>query len=126
MKSKEDYVSLEVAEALEKKGCNLSSEKCYIGGRFTDSEFAEEADDVVVSAPSLYDVQKWLRVQHNIHVNADYEVYKEKWFFSFCLLDSNRIFQFEDMSESIYDSYESALNAGELDVLDLIQDENVD
>lgn len=59
--NKEDYVSLEVAKLLEEKGCNLSSDRCYIGGRFTESDFIEDCDDVYYSAPTLYEAQKWIR-----------------------------------------------------------------
>lgn len=120
--NKEDYVSLEVAKLLEEKGCNLSSDRCYIGGRFTESDFIEDCDDVYYSAPTLYEAQKWLREKYHIAVNI-YNVLSTngvawKW-------EINNIEKCKsviDRSESFigFDTYEEALNAGILEALKTI------
>lgn len=113
--NKEDYVSLEVAELLEEKGCNLSSDRCYIGGRFTESDFTEDCDDVYYSAPTLYEAQKMFRINHRIHICVDCCVFG--WT---CILYN--VVSGEKLSQ-VYgckDSYEEALNAGILEALKIL------
>jgi hypothetical protein len=115
--NKEDYVSLEVARLLEEKGCNLSSDRCYIGGRFTESDFTEDCDDVYYSAPTLYEAQKWLR-KRGYHVEV--VIYgKREWGFIIYGFDEEMCINIVIL-ENQYTSFEEALNAGILEALKLI------
>lgn len=129
--TKEDYVSLDVAKKLKEKGFNeccgayyhlnwddMTEEECFEIA--SEQNFKNSNNVYRVGAPTLHDAQKWLRTSKKIHVNADYEVYREKWFFSLCLINPDKFNQFEDMSESNYNSYEEALNAGILEALNYI------
>lgn len=85
--NKEDYVSLEVAKLLEGKGFNEPCDAIYMvseDGRTTFQRYL--TDDVRKSigvgkikdgylydsyiAPSLYDMQTWLRKKHNIYITT--------------------------------------------------------
>lgn len=80
----EDYVVLEVAKLLKKKGFN---EFCDAGYFIADSEIAplffgtfrnkgEGSVSGHIAAPTLYEAQKWLREKHNCYVQVTYEAYK--------------------------------------------------
>lgn len=68
---KEDYVSLEVAKLLKEKGYNE-----YCGGLYKDEEFlkiscfngADMFGGDFYAAPTLYELQKYLREIYNIDV----------------------------------------------------------
>lgn len=73
MLNKEDYVSLEIAKFLKEKGFNeLCGYYFHTTGVLHDSCHQKMSNSQLlenwVSCPSLYQVQKWLRDKHNIHI----------------------------------------------------------
>lgn len=89
----EDYVSVETAKTLHEKG--------YSG---------------MVTAATLYEVQKWLRVNHRILVTP-YYVSDDKYTYHILRMDAgnNYCHNYDQ-----YDSYEEALSAGIEEALKLI------
>lgn len=97
IKEKKDFVSPEVAELMNKKGCNIVNHTN------------------INNLPSLYEAQKWFREIYNVEVNATWDPYEDKWFYyyqEFYDLPCN-----SNPGESKYDSYEEALNEGIKEVL---------
>lgn len=91
---KKDYVSIEVSEILEKMKCNLST-------------------------PSLYDVQKWLREKHNIHITIGNSASGYWWEVSKAD-NGTYICDFNDSGPNDggrWDLYEDALDAAILTIL---------
>lgn len=88
----EDYVSVETARVLHEKG--------YSG---------------MITAATLYEVQKWLREKHNIHVCVDCNVFG--WYTTlFNAVSGDPISQINGCKEH----YEEALGAGIEEALKLI------
>ena len=129
----EDYVSYDVAKLLKEKGYNEPCDSVYTNVTLVmlDNRCASEDwnhlpilknANLYTSAPSLWDAQKWLREEHNIHVDvgvagdssndADGNVCEEWtfWMFDIYTIDSLHHFDVEDNRE--YSSYEQALNEG--------------
>lgn len=115
--NKEDYVSFEVAKLLEEQGCNLESDKYYIGGRYTESYFVQDANDTVVSAPTLYEAQKWLRGL-GLYVDVCLGS-KDEWEFIIYYFDYETCNYIKN-SKNKYNTYEEALNEGIKEALKLI------
>lgn len=117
--NKEDYVSFEVAKLLEEQGCNLESDKYYIGGRYTESYFVQDANDTVVSAPTLYEAQKWLKnLGYYVEVCV---IGKNEWeFIIYNLIDEQEPCVYMKSSKNKYNTYEEALNEGIKEALKLI------
>lgn len=131
---REDYVSLEVAKLLERKGFNEPCDAIYIEspqeGR---NEFHSYiTDDIKKSsgirkikngcrydeylAPALYVAAKWLRVNHRILVTP-YYVSDDKYTYHILRMDAGNNYCHNNY---LYDSYEEALNAGIEEALKLI------
>lgn len=89
----EDYVSVETARVLHEKG--------YSG---------------TVTAVTLYEAQKWLRVNHRILVTP-YYVSDDKYTYHILRMDEGNNYCH---NYNQYDSYEEALNAGIEEALKLI------
>ncbi len=71
--------------------------------------------------PTLAQAQKWLREVKRIEVNASWESIKRYWFFYTNLMDVPDIVNLEDISDSVYSTYEQALSAGIAAALELIE-----
>lgn len=137
--TKEDYVSLEVAKKLKDKGfdehcCKMYNEKeqsyeyaCYSMSKrgFYNIELREYE----VAVPTLYEAAKWLRNEHQLHVDVgmcgDYSTDADsnkcdEWnywtFSSYYTISLHHMHE----CEGAFDTYEEALNAGILEALELI------
>lgn len=129
--NKEDYVSLEVAKLLKKEGYEYVTSWAYNLNR-NNFELLHESNvrlpNYLVSAPTLYEAQKWLRNERNIfiviipHYVCDYEIVEYEY----------RISTYIDLMEqpckwisslSYYEYYEECLNAGILAALKMIDHE---
>lgn len=92
----EDYVTFDVAKLLKEKGFkNFTSET--LCGNYNKA--------------TLYDAKKFLREQHDIEVSSIYDRGNKEWFFFVQKLDPLP----EDVdffSDSVYETYEQALNEG--------------
>lgn len=122
-----NYVSLEVAKALKKKGFE---ELCYTaydkeGRTFNYKEIRlnwNKEYDWTYSRPSLYDAQKWLRTKHNTHVMIGNNASGYYWALN--KADNGTfICDYNDNGPNdggCWDTYEEALNAGILETLKLI------
>lgn len=129
-----DYVTRDVADLLLEKGyCEISDcfyekeeskaeeMKCESKSlkdqlRFTVNYLVNAVERKRLYAPSLYDAQKWIREKFEMHVNADYDLYKSKWFFYY--VDIVTGYRFD--SAHIYESYEEALNKGIFSTLEFL------
>lgn len=68
---KEDYVSSEAAKILKEKGFEGYCYGCYYKEKFWEIKCWNQADmfeGEFYAAPTLYDIQKWLRKNYNIHI----------------------------------------------------------
>ena len=129
--NKEDYVSYEVANMLEEKGyrepCfatytpkdksgNYRLSRHYPYDCYSDLCKVKQGDGFnEYLAPSLYNAAKWLRKEHDIHIQIDYED-SQLWGF---VIYNMKIDCLEDTC-SMYNSYEEALNEGIKEALKLI------
>ncbi len=138
----EDYVSYPLALALKKAGFD---EPCHYGysvkmrlepklsfgdPKMVHSKAPKNYNDnrkgiakglEFCSAVPLWQAQKWLREVKRIEVNTSWESIKRYWFFYTNLMDVPDIVNLEDISDSVYSTYESALSAGIAAALELIE-----
>lgn len=126
--SKEDYVSLEVANILKEKGYKELCTGCYRNDKFMNINSFNDADKFggdFYAAPLLYEAQKWLRETHDIHIvvsphySRKYDVieyeYRIATYFDLLEKRGNRI-----KSKEYYEKYEQCLNDAILEALKLI------
>lgn len=120
-----DYVGYQTALALKKCGFDEPCRCCYIADKNTESnaEFTEYASKVRwnsaktggskypyvhISAPTLWQVQKWLREMKRISIRVSYISYHKVWFADWLHLDTG---EFDD-TDANFDTYEEALADG--------------
>ena len=58
----------------------------------------------------LYDIQKWLREERNIHIMFDVDSNQGKWFF--VLSNLKRLMVYDNVISDYFKTYEEALEAG--------------
>ena len=119
---KEDYVSLEVAKMLKEKEFDIpclsqytrsgSIWNCQDPENFNESEYC-------YSRPTLYEAQKWLRDTICIHIEIVY-MYGNYWIYDLLTIPAHDLIGLTDRDNVKYESYEEALSAGILEVLELI------
>lgn len=125
--NKEDYVSLEVSKLLKERGYEGIAYQYYRDGilykiPYLSLKREEQAKRVCYNAPSLYDAQKWLRLNKNMHVCVD--VNASGWYY--VLSKSNNGTYICDSDDNgpndggCWDTYEEALNAGIIEAFKLI------
>lgn len=123
--NKEDYVSLEVAKLLKEKGYNIpckSSRKK--NGELIFYDIEQSIDNMLsigdecyeYLCPTLYEAQKWLRVENKILV-VPYYLSNLRYTFHITNIDTEIAYNVYGE----YNSYEEALNAGILEALKLIR-----
>lgn len=108
---KEDYVSLEVAKLLEKKGFEREGAYFWDGG---------------VLCPTLYEAQQWLWQKHRLLVTAFLEApFGKPYEFIYCIQDAKNSVDNNGsvISEQSFESIQKALNEGILEALKTIDDE---
>lgn len=132
-----DYCSYELSKALKACGFDEPCRYCYIVDKDTETlvEFTEYASRSKwnsaevggskypykhISAPSLWQAQKWLREKHHISVRVSYIHYHKVWFADWLNLDSG---EFDD-TDATFATYEEALADGISVALELIEQEN--
>lgn len=126
----EDYVSYELAKKL--KACGFD-EPCLTFydtnkelGRALDSDNFNHLGETyqgewftdTISAPTLWQAQKWLREKHHISIRVSYIPYHKVWFADWLNLDSG---EFDD-TDATFDFYEEALADGIEFALELIKE----
>lgn len=118
--NKEDYVTLEVAKLLKRKGFDEECELAYE----TDEEPAKlvvhcmpnhRLHNTDYACPILYEAQKWLRETKKIHICVDFNA--SGWY---CRLYDILYGEFILQTGGYKDSYEETLNVGILEALKLI------
>ena len=128
----EDYVSYPLALALKKAGFDYP---CYFyytrKDEPDDHVYSTTSEEAPIdynrsvyagcSMPTLAQAQKWLREVKRIEVNASWESIKRYWFFYTNFMDVPDIVNLEDISDSVYSTYEQALSAGIAAALELIE-----
>lgn len=122
MVGKEDYVSLEMAKLLKDKGFNVPclyqyTDKGTVWRCFDPENF--NASETCYSCPTLYEVQKWVRDTICIHIEIVY-MYGNYWIYDLLTIPTHDLIGLTDRDNVKYESYEEALSAGILEVLELI------
>lgn len=122
MVGEEDYVSLEMAKLLKDKGFNVPclyqyTDKGTVWRCFDPENF--NASETCYSCPTLYEVQKWLRDTICIHIEIGY-MYGNYWIYDLLTIPTHDLIGLTDRDNVKYESYEEALSAGILEVLELI------
>lgn len=125
--NKEDYVSIEVAKLLKEKGFDEYCNTCYY---YHDNEWILQDGNNRnringkdwMSRPNLYEAQKWIRNNHNIHIVIDNYACGYAWFL-YKADNGTRISEYAEDGPNdggCWDTYEEALNAGIIEALKLI------
>lgn len=136
---REDYVSLKVAKMLREKGFNeycgayyhlnwddMTEDECFEVAQNYD--FRNKDNGYRVAAPTLYEVQKWLRKKHNIYINSipSESIWgiKNKFTFMIDKLNSNGEWEWgwEQEHDNFYTTYEESFNEGILIALKEIKE----
>ena len=73
----------------------------------------------IVSIPTLYQVQKWLRKEKNYHVNSSC-IDKDIWYYAIDELTDNVVVARNDLE---FSSYEKALSAGITECIKILTNE---
>ena len=132
---KEDYVSLEVAKLLKEKGypqeynvgtlCRLQNKanQYYEKTRAIAQSDIDNAWCVFNETyPTLYETQKWIRTNHNIHIEIGN--CGSGYYWSLNKANSGRFvcdYLWNGLNDGgCWDTYEEALNAGILEALKMI------
>jgi hypothetical protein len=132
---KEDYVSLEVAKLLKEKGypqeynvgtlCRLQNKanQYYEKTRAIAQSDIDNAWCVFNEIyPTLYETQKWIRTNHNIHIEIGN--CGSGYYWSLNKANSGRFvcdYLWNGLNDGgCWDTYEEALNAGILEALKMI------
>lgn len=121
----EDYVTLEAAKLLKEKGYSWPCDSFYtLKGLIQLRSIADNFNRLTAySRPALYEAQKWLRTEHNIHIVIDNDASGYYWH----LYKANNGTSILHCSYNgpndggCWDNYEEALSAGILESLKLIQ-----
>lgn len=136
----EDYVSYEQAKTLKELGFNwacigfynhykipcIEHNICYEGKIIKENyndDFIANTYNVLCSAPTLAQAQKWLREVKQIEVNSTYDlICGEGWFFYHNDLEHVSFSGIDKMGDTLYASYEQALSAGIDKALELLKE----
>lgn len=126
---KEQLVSFKTAKLAAKKGFNITPRWCYdlteyyTQGIYGIIEYGTVVGDLELYAPTQSLLQKWLREEHDIHIEIS------KWdddTYSAILVSNNEKYNFPEESEDVsyeaigMNSYEEALEIGLYEALKLI------
>ena len=91
-----------------------------IDARILPKEYVDEYNIIICDAPTLWDLQKWLRERHDIHVNPNHNYVKNGMSIGYNV--SVESFKYKYSGAYIYgDSYESVLEEGIVEGLKLIK-----
>lgn len=147
MFTKENYVSLETAKLLKKKGFNKevnayysekrglvidSSERnyndnslCSIG--YITKDIKLEFENSFLSAPTIYETQKWLFERYNLYICPIPYLSKDSdecaWFITEIYRKNKNSWEWLADVDGKYISYEEALDAGNREALNLLREE---
>lgn len=125
----EDFVSYEQAVKLRECGFDWKCREYYTPNK--DLGSTTEADDFnslgsfikgewfsdCISAPTLWQAQKWLREVHHISIRVNYIADERRWFADWLNLGSGEY----DDTDTTFDTYEEALEDGITAALELIE-----
>ena len=118
MKANEDYVTMDVAKLLKKKGFNEPTLRCYIGldgkEKYAMHKRNSELPQDAYSKASLWDAAKWLREKHGIMIDMNTDYYDE-FIFIYQVWSLDKV-----SDEHGFGTYEKALNEGIKEALKLI------
>lgn len=124
----EDFVTFKQAKTLKKLGFGLKTYAFYNKeGNLYSSDNPDYWNDEIwheFSAPTLAQVQKWLREELGIEINSSYDMIAKNGWFYYCNDLSKDIWKegFNILAnEKFYSTYEQALSAGLDKVLELIK-----
>ena len=108
----EDYVSYEVAKLLKEKGFDEHCQKCY----YISTKSIEDVHNgrnttllsFFISCPTLQMAMKWLRIEHNIHIEP--HIVKTKYSYGYMpnyidLKELKQHFPFDEFDFANADKY---------------------
>ena len=119
-----DFVTLDVATTLREKGYDEKCRGYYYEGKFNFSDFGNSYNkrgvDYLIDAPLQYEVQKWLRENHDIEISISC-IEGRAWGADMWRISTGTKIEFIlDCCPQIRDTYEEALNAGIKEALKVI------
>lgn len=127
-----DYASLELSTTLYERQINFATDYCRLsvsnemlekGKLLRFSEAHHLALLHLIPAPTLYEVQKWLRDTHKIHIEiniTDKDNKSEQIFWNFRLYCYNEDIKNMPVFFGNYNSYEEALDNGIRKAIEII------
>ena len=118
MLTEKDYCDYETSRELKELGFVAGLGEGDCGYCLYDDAWHDQ-----VNRPLLYEVQKWLREEKNIEVNATYDNVVELHWHWYMKSLTNRN---QDTSIINHDSYEQALLAGIKEAVKILKEENND
>lgn len=132
------YCCLELSALLYKLGCNLPGKALIHGMFYPDSEIRNwnadnnVCDGVVCTCPSIMDVQRWLKTNHNIHVEVNLTlgpslntVYMDDYTYRIITANpKSDIGQVEYPLHGGFSDFDEALHAGILRAVKMIKKDN--
>lgn len=128
----EDYVSYEQAGKLKELGFDWITYAFYLGNvlntKVPSWQITNTTDLPIISAPTLSQVQKWLREIKGIHLwveSEPNEYHGEIWYVIY-ILDENKWSYPTISGERYHNTYEQALLHGVNKVFELLKDDKDD
>ena len=101
----EDYISFETAKLLKERGFNglctayydcFTTDNFHCGYEPTDFNSIDTKIRNIVAAPTLQMAMKWLREEHNLHCNSDYDIILG-WYCQITSLTETVEYDYEEM-----------------------------
>lgn len=121
----EDYVSIETAKLLIEKGFDEVCFKYALNGEiYNNGDFViSHRDDVEIGIPTLQMAMKWLRKEHNIHIqafrypakvkrDAESSEYSKPWFYQYTFLTELEDIDTDFCGDENFETSEEAIDAG--------------
>ena len=118
MLTNKDYCDYEISRELKELGfvAGLGEDDC--GYCLYDDAWHDQ-----VNRPLLYEVQKWLREEKQIEVNASFDKMEDGWIAFIQRLDYPDLCG-TDVFSTVYDTYESALLVIIKEAVKILKEEN--
>lgn len=115
----EQYYGIETLKEFIDEGCGFTKNSELPWNNIYRSEYENKKVNIVVTAPTQSELQKWLREKHNIHIQVWYDnTQKDGYPYLYKIYDQNN--EPVDSDGWYYDNWEEALEEGLQEALKLI------